>query len=76
MKNLVIFIEHSDDTKEVIQGRVVEFKTGEQGIKFNVNKFSTFTMLYMEGTADYFAQVHTTYTFTVLKMAYSVRKKL
>ncbi|WP_391120138.1 InlB B-repeat-containing protein [Psychrobacillus sp. L3] len=56
MDNLAIFIEHSDGTKEVIQGKLVEFDKGTQGLKFTVNKFSTFTIMYMEGAAKYFAQ--------------------
>ncbi|RJS60688.1 InlB B-repeat-containing protein [Bacillus sp. PK3_68] len=55
INNMAIFIEHSDGTKEVIQGSLVEFKPGKQGIKFDVQKFSTFTVMYMEGAADYFS---------------------
>ncbi|WP_391207823.1 S8 family serine peptidase [Psychrobacillus sp. L4] len=56
LDNLAIFIEHSDGTKEVVQGKLVEFSKNAQGLKFNVTKFSTFTILYMEGAAKYFAQ--------------------
>ncbi|WP_391120142.1 CehA/McbA family metallohydrolase [Psychrobacillus sp. L3] len=56
MDNLAIFIEHSDGTKEVIQGKLVEFEKGIQGMQFTVNKFSTFTIMYMEGAAKYFAK--------------------
>ncbi|WP_442602408.1 RCC1 domain-containing protein [Paenibacillus sp. KN14-4R] len=49
LDNLVIFAEHSDGTKELIRGELVSYKQGELGIQFNINKFSTFTMVYMKG---------------------------
>lgn len=55
LDNLAVFIEHSDGTKEVLRGRVVEYKPGVQGVEFGITKFSTFTMLYMEGADAYFA---------------------
>ncbi|MBP2242237.1 hypothetical protein J2Z40_002811 [Cytobacillus eiseniae] len=56
LDNLAIFIEHSDGTKEVLQGKVVTYKNnGELGLEFTVNKFSTFTIVYMEGADTYFA---------------------
>lgn len=56
--NRAVFIEHSDGTKEVVQGRKEEFKPGKQSVAFSIQKFSTFTVLYMEGAAEYFAAKH------------------
>ncbi|QFF98085.1 lactocepin [Psychrobacillus glaciei] len=56
LDNLAIFIEHSDGTKELVQGKLVEYEKDTKGIQFTVNKFSTFTILYAEGAAKYFAQ--------------------
>jgi hypothetical protein len=61
LDNLVIFIEHSDGTKEVLQGKVVDYKEGNLGIEFDVNKFSTFTMLYVKGAKDYFSKEEITH---------------
>lgn len=55
LDNLVIFIEHSDGTKELVRGELVTYKDGGSGIQFGVTKFSTFTMVYMEGSKEYFA---------------------
>ncbi|MGE7694313.1 InlB B-repeat-containing protein [Lysinibacillus sp. NPDC094177] len=60
--NLAIFIEHSDGTKEVVRGKIVEFKKGQLGIQFNVDKFSTFTTLYMEGANEYFGNQEAKHT--------------
>ena len=45
--NLAIFIEHSDGTKEVVRGKIVEYQKGITGLQFEVNKFSTFSILYL-----------------------------
>lgn len=55
LDNLVIFVEHSDGTKELIRGEIVPYKEGELGVQFKINKFSTFTIVYMEGGKEYFA---------------------
>jgi hypothetical protein len=56
LDNLVIYIEHSDGTKEVIRGTVTGYKTGDDlGIEFVIDKFSTFTMIYWTGANDDFA---------------------
>ncbi|MEY2392604.1 InlB B-repeat-containing protein [Lysinibacillus capsici] len=47
LANLAIFIEHSDGTKEVVRGKVVEYQKGITGLQFEVNKFSTFSILYL-----------------------------
>jgi F5/8 type C domain/Domain of unknown function (DUF4073) len=55
LDNLAIFIEHSDGTKEVLQGKVISYKkNGELGLEFTVNKFSTFTIVYMDGAQAFF----------------------
>lgn len=55
LNNLAIFIEHSDGTKEVLRGKVISLKNnGELGLAFNVNKFSTFTIVYMDGAQAFF----------------------
>ncbi|GLC87751.1 NHL domain-containing protein [Lysinibacillus piscis] len=46
LNNLAVYIEHSDGTKEVVRGKVVDFKAGIRGIEFEVTKFSTFSILY------------------------------
>jgi len=44
-KQLAVYIEHSDGDKEMVQGELVEYKEGVYGIRFNINKFSTFTVV-------------------------------
>jgi len=46
MASLVVYIEHSDATTEVKQGRMVEFEPGVKGFQFEVDHFSTFSLLY------------------------------
>ncbi len=46
MASLVVYIEHSDTTTEVKQGRMVEFEPGVKGFQFEVDHFSTFSLLY------------------------------
>ncbi|WP_341301231.1 leucine-rich repeat protein [Lysinibacillus sp. FSL H8-0500] len=46
LDNLAVYIEHSDGTKEVVRGQIVDFKEGTKGIQFDVTKFSTFSILY------------------------------
>lgn len=46
MASLVVYIEHSDATTEVKQGRMVEFEPGMKGFQFEVDHFSTFSLLY------------------------------
>lgn len=48
LNELGIFIEHSDGTKELVRGEIVPFDiTGKLGIRFTVNKFSTFTVVHL-----------------------------
>ncbi|MFC3803903.1 Ig-like domain-containing protein [Cohnella sp. GCM10012308] len=50
LQDLAIFIEHSDGTKELVKGQIVPYgQTGKSGISFTVNKFSTFTVVLVEG---------------------------
>ncbi|SIQ30029.1 InlB B-repeat-containing protein [Domibacillus enclensis] len=59
--NLAIFIEHSNGTKQVIRGTVVEWKNGQKGVQFDVDHFSTFTMLYLEEAATEETGTHDLY---------------
>lgn len=45
LKQLGVYIEHSDGTKELVQGEIVTYANGVQGIKFHITKFSTFTIV-------------------------------
>jgi len=47
LDNLAIFIEHSDGTKELIRGKVVDYQKDMLGLQFEVQKFSTFAILYL-----------------------------
>ncbi|MEC1179593.1 S-layer homology domain-containing protein [Metasolibacillus meyeri] len=47
LEQLMIYIEHSDGTKELINGQIVAFDDNTQGIQFDVSKFSTFAILYV-----------------------------
>ncbi|MFF2752473.1 DUF4073 domain-containing protein [Psychrobacillus sp. NPDC058041] len=55
LKNLVIFVEHSDGTKEVVRGKVVPYKNNSDlGLEFTISKFSTFSIVYMDGAKAFF----------------------
>ncbi|XOI99142.1 S-layer homology domain-containing protein [Paenibacillus polymyxa] len=49
LDNLAIYIEHSDGTKELIQGKLVKLADNSEGIEFTVSKFSTFTLVVVDG---------------------------
>jgi len=49
LDNLAIYIEHSDGTKELLQGKLVQLNDGSEGIEFTVRKFSTFTLVVVDG---------------------------
>ncbi|WP_405154476.1 S-layer homology domain-containing protein [Paenibacillus sp. FSL K6-0108] len=49
LDNLAVYIEHSDGTKELIQGKRVNLSDSSEGIEFTVNKFSTFTLVVVDG---------------------------
>ena len=52
LSNLHIFVEHSDGTKELLQGTIVEAADGSEAIQFTVTRFSTFSILYVESPAE------------------------
>lgn len=52
LDNLAVYIEHSDGTKELLQGKLVKMTSGSEGIEFTVKKFSTFTVVYLDGWKD------------------------
>ncbi|MGE7218009.1 S-layer homology domain-containing protein [Priestia koreensis] len=52
LSHLFIYIEHSDGELELVKAKVVEFKQGQLGLEFNVNKFSTFTILHVENLKE------------------------
>ena len=45
LKQLAVFIEHSDGEKKVVIPEVVTMTKGELGLRFTVEKFSTFTII-------------------------------
>ncbi|MDF2714663.1 MAG: hypothetical protein K0R28_1588, partial [Paenibacillus sp.] len=50
LRDMGVFIEHSDGTKEFVKGEIVPYDdTGKLGIRFAIAKFSTFTIVHMEG---------------------------
>ncbi|USB33945.1 S-layer homology domain-containing protein [Paenibacillus sp. YPG26] len=52
LKDLAVYIEHSDGSKQLIRGTVVPYSSkGDLGLKFTVDKFSTFTIISAEGLA-------------------------
>ncbi|WP_339845562.1 S-layer homology domain-containing protein [Paenibacillus sp. FSL W7-1088] len=51
LDKLQVFIEHSDGTKELVKGKIVKFNgTDQPGIEFEVTKFSTFSIVLMNGS--------------------------
>ncbi|WP_431027700.1 S-layer homology domain-containing protein [Lysinibacillus sp. LZ02] len=46
LEQLVVYIQHSDGTTEIKRGKMVEFEPGVRGVEFDVEHFSTFTLLY------------------------------
>lgn len=53
-KDLGIYIEHSDGTKELLQGKLVVGQDGQLGLRFTTHKFSTFSIVQVEGMDSYF----------------------
>lgn len=47
-ENMMVYVEHSNGTVEIIRGRFAEFTKGQTGIVFDVEHFSTFSLLYVE----------------------------
>ncbi len=48
LNSLAVFIEHTDGTKELLKGKIVEYKSGVLGIEFTIHKYSTFTIIKMD----------------------------
>lgn len=48
LAQLAVFIEHSDGENKVVFPEVVKMAEGELGLRFTVNKFSTFTVIKFE----------------------------
>ncbi|PQP85033.1 hypothetical protein C0Q44_11200 [Paenibacillus sp. PCH8] len=65
LDKLQVFIEHSDGTKELVEGKIVKFNgTDQPGIEFEVTKFSTFSIILMNGTqSSAYIQGYTDGTF-------------
>ncbi|MGE7988641.1 S-layer homology domain-containing protein [Lysinibacillus fusiformis] len=57
MASLVAYIEHSDATTEVKRGRIVETEPGVKGFQFEVNHFSTFSLVYASKVQEEDAEV-------------------
>ncbi|MFM9535781.1 S-layer homology domain-containing protein [Lysinibacillus sp. IITD104] len=47
-ENMMVYVEHSNGTAEIIHGRFAEFTRGQTSIAFDVEHFSTFSLLYVE----------------------------
>jgi uncharacterized protein (DUF2164 family) len=45
LKQLAVYIEHSDGEKELVQGELVEYRNGVYGIRIHITKFSIFTVV-------------------------------
>ena len=52
LNDLGIFIEHSDGEKVLTKGEVVEYALRVLGIKSRANKFSNFTIVKLNQTAN------------------------
>ncbi|WP_051108724.1 Ig-like domain-containing protein [Paenibacillus daejeonensis] len=52
LSRLVIFIEHSDGERVVVQPQVVTDASGQVGLSFEINKFSTFSILEIQPAAE------------------------
>ncbi len=48
LQQLVVYVEHSDGTKELVRPELVTGADQSLAVQFNVNKFSTFTLLRFE----------------------------
>ncbi|UJF32510.1 S-layer homology domain-containing protein [Paenibacillus hexagrammi] len=59
LAKLGIYVEHSDGTKELLSGKLVNYdgEDGGKGFQFSVHKFSTFSLVHLEGKPE----AHTAY---------------
>ncbi|MDO7908538.1 S-layer homology domain-containing protein [Paenibacillus sp. JX-17] len=53
LDNLAVYIEHSDGTKELIPGQLTKLPNGSEALEFTVNKFSTFTLVTVDGLKEF-----------------------
>ncbi|WP_341300181.1 S-layer homology domain-containing protein [Lysinibacillus sp. FSL H8-0500] len=58
LASLAIFIEHTDGEKKVVRPEVVTMQVGKLGLRFTVEKFSTFTIIQVAKEAE---GTHTAY---------------
>nr|WP_305120963.1 S-layer homology domain-containing protein [Saccharibacillus sp. JS10] len=49
LNSLAIYIEHSDQDRELLRGKIVKYDDVKVGLEFDVDKFSTFTILSWKG---------------------------
>ena len=53
LRDIGVFIEHSDGTKEFVKGEIVPYDdSGKRGIRISISKFSTFAIVYVEGWTE------------------------
>ncbi|MFJ7921817.1 S-layer homology domain-containing protein [Lysinibacillus fusiformis] len=52
LNNLAIYIDHSDGTKEFLRGKVIDYQKDMLGLQFEVQKFSTFSILFLPKDVD------------------------
>ncbi|CAM3360811.1 MULTISPECIES: S-layer homology domain-containing protein [Saccharibacillus] len=60
LRELGVYIEHSDGTKEVVRGEVVTMDAaagGKLGLRFGIQKFSTFTIVHLAEAAHHDAYI-------------------
>ena len=55
LDNLVVYIEHDDGSREIVQGSLVTHPDGSLGVRFTVNRFSTFAIVHVPGWQQYLA---------------------
>jgi|GEM_PF-2424850 Fibronectin type III domain./S-layer homology domain. len=58
LNNLVVFIEHSDGEKAASKGTIVTTKDNQLAIQFRIEKFSTFTILHIDGSEQHKAYIY------------------
>ncbi|MEK0317923.1 DUF4073 domain-containing protein [Cohnella sp. 56] len=62
LEHLGVYVEHSDGTKDLVKGTVVQVG-GTPAVQFDIQKFSTFSLVYMDGLNNNppATQTHTPY---------------
>ncbi|MCU6713041.1 InlB B-repeat-containing protein [Paenibacillus sp. J5C_2022] len=61
LQDLVIFVEHSDGETELVQGELVPYSQNQIGIRFTEDKFSTFSILHIDGWQSLETRDHKAY---------------